>query len=117
MTSVKLAVPAPWTKEDERMIDLFFRGLIRRSKRGLLEDLEVEYAYTNDYGGVALIECTRDADRDIFNVAAGQMGDAMQMRDPNDPFAELRKMSEEDRKDRAKIKELLDAYFEQLDRK
>ena len=40
-----------------------------------------------------------------------------QPRPARDPFAELRKMSDEDRKDRSKIQARIDAYFAELDSK
>jgi hypothetical protein len=113
MTQVTLALAPQWF-EDRDLVALYFLGLLYRSARR--RDFSVDFVETNDYGALGVVTCEPDSDYAVCAIAANRLSDAMAFRDASDPFAEARKLSQEDRKDRAKIEKLIDDYLIDRDR-
>src|SRR6266404_988974 len=110
MTRVTLAVAPQWF-EDRDFITLYFLGVLFRSTKR--RDFIVEFVQTNDYGALGLVNCDPESDYSECQIAAKRLSDKMQFRDEKDPFAEARKLSKEDREDRARIEKLIDDFLDE----
>jgi hypothetical protein len=113
MTRVTLAIAPQWFA-DRLFVSLFFQGLLRRSTQR--RDFEVKFVESNDYGALGLVSCEPDSDYSQCHTAVNRLTDAMAFRNAKDPFAELRKLSKEDREDRERVQKIIDNYFDEKNR-
>ena len=113
MTQVRLAIAQQWF-EDREMIEAFFKGILYRATDR--RDFAVEFVSTNDYGSLGVIKVDPVTDFPECQLATDIMTLSMGWRLNADPFHELRKMSADDRADRAKLDKVFNDYFDRISR-
>ncbi len=106
--TVELAIPSYWWKE-AMFLELFFRGALRRSLSGM--DITVTSTQNNNYNGVGVIRCD-DKIAMACDVVVPRINEGMRLTDADDPFAKLRELAIEDKKQEEELDKLMDDYFE-----